>query len=859
MTQPTRLRPLSTDNYPRELVEDGGKLYFIDEDGNSSPVGMDVDESLSKTSENPVQNKVVATEIEGMKNATDTHVANKENPHAVTAEQVGLGNVDNTSDADKPVSTAQATAIGEAKTIAESAQTTADTHAAKTNNPHSVTAEQVGLGNVDNTSDADKPVSTAQATAIAEAKKAGTDAQDDIDTHTENVSNPHNVTAEQVGLGNVNNTSDANKPVSTAQATAIADAKKAGTDAQGAIDAHEADKENPHGVTAAQVGLGNVTNESKATMFTSPAFTGTPTAPTAGSTANNTQVATTAFVQAVVSEKLASSDAMFFKGTIGSTGATVTTLPAAHTAGWTYKVATAGTYAGVACEIGDLIICVTDGTAANNAHWTVVQNNIDGAVTGPAGSVDSHIAVFDGATGRIIKDSGFTIGASVPADAKFTDTVYTHPTGAGNNHIPAGGAAGKFLKWSSDGVAVWDVIPEYASAGEGLGLVTTGGDVTIENGVITVNDNSHAHTIANVTGLQDALDGKAPSSHGTHVSYDTAAPKANGTASAGSSAAVARADHVHPLQTSISGNAASATKATNDSEDQAITGYIRGLSVSGKVITYTRGDGTTGTITTQDTDTTYTLGSFGITASAAELNYVKGVTSAIQTQLDGKAPSSHGTHVSFSTTVPAANGTAAVGTATTVARSDHVHPLQTTISGNAASATKATNDSANQAITGYIRSLSVSGKVITYTRGDGTTGTITTQDTDTTYTLGSFGITATAAELNYCDGVTSNIQTQLDGKAPTSHGNHVPTVQTANNAIFLRNDNTWQTVTPANIGAAASSHTHSTYMPIAGGTFTGKAYAQANTSYTTYQLRNIALSTSAATPTGNGSILGVYS
>lgn len=46
------------------------------------------------------------------------------------------------------------------------------------------------------------------------------------------------------------------------------------------------------------------------------------------------------------------------------------------------------------------------------------------------------------------------------------------------------------------------------------------------------------------------------------------------------------------------------------------------------------------------------------------------------------------------------------------------------------------------------------------------------------------------------------------GKAAKSHGNHVPATQTANNATFLRNDNTWQTVTPANIGAAASSHNH---------------------------------------------------
>ncbi len=64
-------------------------------------------------------------------------------------------------------------------------------------------------------------------------------------------------------------------------------------------------------------------------------------------------------------------DAMVFKGTIG-TGGTVTALPATHKQGWTYRVITAGTYAGKVCEIGDMIICVTDGTAASNDHWTVV-------------------------------------------------------------------------------------------------------------------------------------------------------------------------------------------------------------------------------------------------------------------------------------------------------------------------------------------------------------------------------------------------------------------------------------------------------------------------------------------------------
>ena len=72
--------------------------------------------------------------------------------------------------------------------------------------------------------------------------------------------------------------------------------------------------------------------------------------------------------------------------------------------------------------------------------------------------------------------------------------------------------------------------------------------------------------------------------------------------------------------------------------------------------------------------------------------------------------------------------------------------------------------------------------------------------------------------------------------APVSHGNHVPATQTANNKIFLRCDNTWHTITPAEIGAqpagsyAAASHTHTgyaaashthPYLPTSGGTISG--------------------------------------
>jgi len=84
------------------------------------------------------------------------------------------------------------------------------------------------------------------------------------------------------------------------------------------------------------------------------------------------------------------------------------------------------------------------------------------------------------------------------------------------------------------------------------------------------------------------------------------------------------------------------------------------------------------------------------------------------------------------------------------------------------------------------------------------------------FTMGSSGYTGgggytTIAQLKTTLGLGSAAYTASTAYAAASHGNHVPTTQTANNAVFLRNDNTWATVTPANIGAATSDHTHSGY------------------------------------------------
>lgn len=185
-------------------------------------------------------------------------------------------------------------------------------------------------------------------------------------------------------------------------------------------------------ISKSDIGLGNVTNESKETMFSNPTFTGVPKAPTPAGGSNDTTIATTAFVKSSISGSIAAADAMIYKGTIGTDG-TVKDLPnTTAKIGWTYKVSTAGTYAGVVCEIGDMIICLTEGSSSKDATWTVIQANIDGAVTGPSSAVANHIATFNGTTGRVIKDSGFTIATSVPANAKFTDTTYSKATSSSN-------------------------------------------------------------------------------------------------------------------------------------------------------------------------------------------------------------------------------------------------------------------------------------------------------------------------------------------------------------------------------------------------------------------------------------------
>jgi len=122
------------------------------------------------------------------------------------------------------------------------------------------------------------------------------------------------------------------------------------------------------------------------------------------------------------------------------------------------------------------ISAISDGTSGQ-----VLTTNGSGGfsfTTVTSGSSYTLPTATDSVLGGIKVGNNLTITDGV-LSATDTDTVYVHPTSAGNKHIPTGGAAGQFLKYSASGTAVW-ATPSYTtntnttySAGTGLDLTST--------------------------------------------------------------------------------------------------------------------------------------------------------------------------------------------------------------------------------------------------------------------------------------------------------------------------------------------------------------------------------------------------
>jgi hypothetical protein len=243
--------------------------------------------------------------------------------------------------------------------------------------------------------------------------------------------------------------------------------------AQSALSGHTDSTTNPHSVTATQVGLGNVTNESKATMFADAALTGNPTAPTQTGTDDSTKIATTAFVQDRIDTII---------GTAGSTLDTLGELSASlddDQDALTALTTTVGGKLAKSSNLSDL----TDAASArtnlgvdaagtdNSTNVSLVTTSHDYlSLSGQAitlGQIDisddTNLAVSDttGQTGIDMTLSGDTLSASVSGLGTSDDVQF--------GTVGVGGAAdgGYELKVSGDIGATGDIVA-FASSDERL-------------------------------------------------------------------------------------------------------------------------------------------------------------------------------------------------------------------------------------------------------------------------------------------------------------------------------------------------------------------------------------------------------
>jgi hypothetical protein len=231
----------------------------------------------------------------------------------------------------------------------------------------------VGLSNVDNTSNATERAATATL-----ANKTLT---------APVINSPTGIVKGDVGLGNVDNTSDTTK-----NAAAVSLTNKT--------------------IDAALNTLSNLllTMFASGVIDTDSTFAANSDSKLATQKAVNTAITA---LTATVNGLIAAADVMVFKDVIDCSANP--NYPAANR-GHTYRVSVAGKIGGASgtvVEIGDLLLCITDSTAAGTqaavgANWNISQTNIDGAVTGPAFVTAGNVAVFSGTSGKLIDQVTFT-------------------------------------------------------------------------------------------------------------------------------------------------------------------------------------------------------------------------------------------------------------------------------------------------------------------------------------------------------------------------------------------------------------------------------------------------------------------
>lgn len=354
---------------------------------------------------------------------------------------------------------------------------------------------------------------------------------------------------------------------------------------------------------------------------------------------------------------------------------------------------------------------------------------------------------------------------------------YVHPTTPGNKHIPSGGSTGQVLKWSANGTAVWgtDNNTTYTNATTSKAGLMSATDKTKLDSLQNFNDSTIQENIGD---LQSSVSTLENSVNTIEESLDDKVNKVSGKQ-------LSTNDYTTTEKNKLSGIATGATKV----EKSTTNGNIK---INGTETTvYTKPDLTKQEVvdalgyTPPTTNTTYSVMKGATSSAAGTSGLVPQPTAGKQTSFlrgDGTwVVPTNTTYTNATTekdglmsqedkakldgieagdTSPLANGTASAGTSNAYAREDHRHPLQTTVSGNAGSATKlqttrtiglsgaatgtATSFNGTQNITIPVTSLDAS--KLTGTASINTTGNARTATSATTATTCT-GNAATATKL----------------------------------------------------------------------------------------------------------------
>ena len=195
--------------------------------------------------------------------------------------------------------------------------------------------------------------------------------------------------------------------------------------------------------------------------------------------------------------------------------------------------------------------------------------------------------------------------------------------------------------------------------------------------------------------------------------------------------------------------------------------FTRSLTAGTKVGTITINGTATDLYSEKNTDTNTTYSN--ATTSASGL-----MSASDKSKLDGITASADSVSFSRSLTAGTKVGTITInGTGTDIYCQTNTDTTYSVVGANGTTGLVKNGSSVTNA-SGYIACPIVGG--VPYYK-----------DTNTTYSLSSFGITATAAELNYCDGVTSNIQTQLNSKSASGHSHNYAGSSSAGGAATSAN------------------------------------------------------------------------